>query len=140
MLFNSYSFLLFFPLVSIIYFWIPRRIQRIWLLAASYFFYMCWDARYVFLLLFSTIVTYVSGLLINKYAGGVWRKSHYISKAAVSVSIVLNLGILFFFKYFDFAIQLINSVLDKLNFSITISIPTFNVLLPVGISLSGYNT
>ena len=46
----------------------------------------------------------------------------------------MNLGILFFFKYFDFAIQLINSVLDKLNFSITISIPTFNVLLPVGIS------
>lgn len=85
MLFNSYSFLLFFPLVSIIYFWIPRRIQRIWLLAASYFFYMCWDARYVFLLLFSTIVTYVSGLLINKYGGGygenliIYQKRQYLS-------------------------------------------------------------
>jgi len=86
LLFNSYSFLLFFPLVSIIYFWIPRRIQRIWLLAASYFFYMCWDARYVFLLLFSTIVTYVSGLLINKYAGGgygenliIYQKRQYLS-------------------------------------------------------------
>ena len=85
MLFNSYRFLLFFPLVSIIYFWIPRRIQRIWLLAASYFFYMCWDARYVFLLLFSTIVTYVSGLLINKYGGGygenliIYQKRQYLS-------------------------------------------------------------
>lgn len=84
MLFNSYSFLLFFPLVSIIYFWIPRRIQRIWLLAASYFFYMCWDARYVFLLLFSTIVTYVSGLLINKYAGGGMEKiSLYIKSGSI---------------------------------------------------------
>lgn len=75
MLFNSYSFLLFFPLAAIIYFLIPRKIQHIWLLAASYFFYMCWDARYVFLLLFSTIITYISGLLINKYGGGGMEKS-----------------------------------------------------------------
>lgn len=74
MLFNSYSFLLFFPPVSIIYFLIPRKMQHIWLLAASYFFYMCWDARYVLLLLFSTIVTYISGLLIEKYGGGgIWE-------------------------------------------------------------------
>lgn len=73
MFFNSYSFLLFFPIVVIFYYLFPKKKQTLWLLAASYFFYMCWDVRAVLLLLFVTVVTYVSGLWIEKYSGGgIW--------------------------------------------------------------------
>ena len=70
MFFNSYSFLLFFPIVVVIYFLLPKKIQVLWLLAECYFFYMCWDVRAVLLLLFVTVVTYVSGLWIEQYSGG----------------------------------------------------------------------
>ena len=64
MLFNSLQFLLFFPVVALLYSVIPQRAKVYWLLAASYYFYMCWNARYALLLLFSTAVTYLSGILI----------------------------------------------------------------------------
>lgn len=66
MLFNSIDFLIFFPVVLIIYFIIPERIKSLWLLVASYYFYMCWNVKYVFLILISTIITYISGLVIEK--------------------------------------------------------------------------
>lgn len=65
MLFNSLQFLIFFPIVILICFILPARIRYLWLLAASYYFYACWDARYLLLLLFSTVVTYLSGLGIE---------------------------------------------------------------------------
>ena len=65
MLFNSIEFLLFFPIVVLIYFVIPRRIRYIWLLIVSYYFYMSRDIKYVGCLLFSTGVTFVGGLLIE---------------------------------------------------------------------------
>ncbi len=65
MLFNSIDFLIFFPVVVLIYFIIPDRIKYIWLLAASYFFYMGWNAKYALLLLFSTAVTYLSGIAMD---------------------------------------------------------------------------
>ena len=73
MLFNSLQFLIFFPLIVLIYFVVPDKIKRVWLLAASYFFYMCWNAKYIFLLLFSTLVTYISGLVIEKQNEAIWR-------------------------------------------------------------------
>jgi D-alanyl-lipoteichoic acid acyltransferase DltB (MBOAT superfamily) len=87
---------------------------------------MNWDARYVLLLLFSTVVTYASGLVIEK------SEDDKRKKAAVAVSFVLNIGLLFFFKYFDFTIDSINFLLAKVNMSLPR--PNFNVLLPVGIS------
>lgn len=66
MLFNSYNFLIFFPIVVLIYFLIPHKIRYIWLLIASYYFYMCWNAKYALILLFSTVITYASGLLITR--------------------------------------------------------------------------
>ena len=66
MLFNSYNFLIFFPIVTLIYFAIPHKIRHIWLLIASYFFYMCWNAKYALILLFSTFITYISGILISR--------------------------------------------------------------------------
>ena len=71
MLFNSLQFLLFFPAVTLIYFLIPMKIRYLWLLAASYYFYMGWNARYALLLLTSTLVTYLSGILLEAVSGKV---------------------------------------------------------------------
>ena len=62
MLFNSYSFMLFFPIVLCIYFVIPKKARHVWLLVASYYFYMGWNAKYAILIAISTIVTYLGGL------------------------------------------------------------------------------
>ena len=61
MIFNSIDFLIFFPIVILVYFCVPQKLKKIWLLVASYYFYMCWNVKYILLLLFSTIVTYVTG-------------------------------------------------------------------------------
>lgn len=66
MLFNSLDFLLFLPTVLFIYFIIPNRVKHVWLLMASYYFYMCWKAKYALLILTSTVITYISGLLLEK--------------------------------------------------------------------------
>ena len=126
MVFNSYSFLIFFPIVVLINFLLPKKMQYLWLLAASYYFYMNWDARYVLLLLFSTGVTYLSGIVIERAETARGRR------AAVAVSFVLNIGVLFFFKYFDFAVDTLNLALSQ--FGLTLPKPAFGLLLPVGIS------
>lgn len=122
MLFNSYSFLVFFPIVVLIYYLIPRRVRWVWLLITSYYFYMGWNAKYALLLLASTAITYVSGLLL-----GQCRR-----KWVVAGSFILNLSILFFFKYFDFAVENFNRVMG--HFGVQLITPAFDVLLPVGIS------
>lgn len=127
MLFNSFSFLIFFPVVLLVYFIIPKKIRYIWLLIASYYFYMCWNARYALLLLASTLVTYFAGLLIDYAAKKTWAK-----KLVVAGSLILNFGILFFFKYFDFAMDGFELLLAKAG--VTFEAPTFDILLPVGIS------
>lgn len=131
MLFNSYAFLLFFPIVVIIYYLLPKKVSYLWLLTASYFFYMQWNAKYALLLLLSTMITYLSGILIqwirDKHSENIRAK-----KLVVAASFASNLSILFFFKYFNFTIESFNAILNHT------SIPTVNssldVLLPVGIS------
>lgn len=127
MLFNSLSFLIFFPIVLLIYFIIPKKIRYIWLLIASYYFYMCWNARYALLLLASTLITYVAGLVI-----GYCEQKVAVKKAVVAGSLILNFGILFFFKYFDFALSGIEKVLER--FGVAFETPQLDILLPVGIS------
>lgn len=124
MLFNSFHFLIFFPIVTLIYFLIPYKVRWIWLLITSYYFYMCWNPKYAILIATSTLITYLSGILISK--------SKDKKKLWVALSFISNLSILFFFKYFDFAIENINIILNKLH--ITLITPSFDVLLPVGIS------
>ena len=126
MLFNSIDFLIFFPIVILIYFLIPKKIKYLWLLGASYYFYMCWNAKYALLILTSTVITYLSGLLIEK------ANTQKIKKLVVAGSFVANLGILFYFKYINFALNIVSGVLSKVN--IQIDIPAFDILLPVGIS------
>lgn len=130
MLFNSIQFIVFFPVVVLLYFAVPKKIRYLWLLAASYFFYMCWNAKYAVLLLYSTAVTYFSGLLIDRCEKK--RQSQRRKKFFVALSFILNLSLLFFFKYFNFAVANINFVLAKCNLEILT--PQFDFLLPVGIS------
>ena len=126
MLFHSIDFLLFFPLVISLYFIIPKKARMFWLLAASYYFYMCWNPIYSLLMLTSTAITYISGLLIAR------ASTQQQKKLCVIGSFVLNLSILFFYKYFQFTVDSIMALLGI--FNITMQPPRLNVLLPVGIS------
>lgn len=125
MLFNSLPFLIFFPAVLLPYFIMPAKLRQFWLLGASYFFYMCWNPAYVLLILFSTVATYAAGLLMQK--GDQKRK-----KAVLATVIVMNLALLFFFKYWDFALANLNRVLGLIHVQAVKS--PFSLLLPVGIS------
>lgn len=127
MLFNSMQFAIFFPIAVLLYFLIPHKFRYLWLLVTSYFYYMCWNPRYALLLLLSTLITYISGLFIGQRSLSVKAK-----KWCVGISFFLNLSILFFFKYFDFLFTSIADICDTLG--ITYSKPSFDVLLPVGIS------
>ena len=126
MLFNSLHFLVFFPVVVLFYLIIPRKMRSIWLLAASYYFYMSWNPQYALLMGASTVTTFLTGIMLER------SNTDLKKKLCVTVSFVINLSILFFFKYFDFALENVNRVLEVLN--ITIIEKPFDVLLPVGIS------
>jgi len=134
MLFNSIDFLIFFPIVTLLYFLIPNRVKHIWLLVASYYFYMCWNAKYAVLIFTSTVITYLSGLAIQYIKNRDWedKKKTLYKKLVVGLSFGGNLAILFYFKYANFAVQTIGKVLSMVN--IQMDIPVFDVLLPVGIS------
>lgn len=134
LLFNSLQFLFFFPIVVLIYFAIPRKARYVWLLVASYYFYMCWNAKYVLLIAFSTIITYISGLLIERVKGCKGNEVRIVcwKKIFVAFSFISNVSMLFFFKYFDFAFDNISAIF--LHVGIELNKPEFDVLLPVGIS------
>ncbi len=129
MLFNSIEFLIFFPLVTLVYFVLPRRVRWVWLLGASYYFYMSWNPRYAVLIALSTVITYASGLLIARaHARGNVRGK----KLWVAASFVSNLAILFFFKYYGFFAANVNSLFGVAG--LHLRAPALDVLLPVGIS------
>lgn len=129
MLFNSIAFLLFFPMVCLLYFLIPAsqlRLRNLMLLAASYYFYMNWEPAYALLLLTSTVATYAAALGIEHCEGRIGKKTCLVA------SLVLNLSILFLFKYFNFIATNIENVLQLSGWGI--DLPEFGLLLPVGIS------
>lgn len=126
MLFNSLHFLIFFPTVTAMYFLLPYRWRWLWLLAASYYFYMCWRIEYVLLLLATTAVDYWAGLKMGE------NQTHQTRRLYLSLSILSNLSLLFFFKYFDF----FNGSLKELfnHYHLAYPIPMLHLLLPIGIS------
>ena len=137
MLFNSYSFMIFFPIVVMIYFVIPKKKRYLWLLFSSYFFYMGWNPRYALLIALSTVITYVSGILLedmesSQVVGLLKGNTVKAKKVVVACSFIANLGILFFFKYFNFMLENINSLL--LRFGCSVVEKPFDIVLPVGIS------
>ena len=127
MLFNSFAFLLFFPIVCIVYFIIPSlKYRNLFLLAASYYFYMNWQPIYALLLLTSTGITYLASLGIDRFSDKKKKKNCLIA------SLALNLSILFFYKYYGFAAENVTALFSWLG--IQIHVPDFQILLPVGIS------
>lgn len=132
MVFNSVDFLIFFPIVLFVYFLIPRKVRYIWLLITSYYFYMSWNPKYAILIAVSTVITYASGVLMGRLKTGNQETVKKKKKWIVAISFITNIGILFFFKYFDFALAYVNQVLDA--FHIQMIHKPFDVLLPVGIS------
>ncbi len=131
--FTSMRFLLFFPVVAVLYFAIPQKFRWIWLLISSYYFYMSWSVKYTVLIAASTIITYLGGLFIEK-ANNISdkKRSVKLKKLYAFLSIAINLGILFLFKYLDFFFYSIKRVFSWFDFSI--NTPFFNLILPLGIS------
>lgn len=123
MLFNSVSFLIFFPIVVLVYFAIPKKLKNYWLLVASYYFYMSWQPVYALLILFSTVTTFYCAVLIDKAN----KKS--VKKLCLAVNIILNIGILFYFKYFNFFVETLLAIFPGLSIS-----TNNNMLAVVGIS------
>ena len=126
MIFNSYAFLAFFPIVTLAYYRMPMRARRPWLLAASYYFYMCWNAQYALLIAASTLVTYLCALALGRMKAKAGRR------AVLALGLTINLGILCFFKYFGFFTDTFARIAARLG--VRMAIPAFDVLLPVGIS------
>ncbi|MBR4083491.1 MAG: MBOAT family protein [Lachnospiraceae bacterium] len=126
MVFNSVDFLIFFPIVILLYFLVPKKVRYIWLLGASLYFYMCCNVKYMILLLVSIFTTWLAGILVQKLENTLARKW------TVAMCLFVNIGILFFFKYFDFVIASCNKVLSRVGIQALEN--SFNVLLPVGIS------
>ena len=127
--FNSINFMIFFPVVLALYFVIPKALRQIWLLAASYYFYMSWNARYALLIAASTLITYVSGIAIERYrdSGRTGRRLTVLFSC-----LGINLGILLFFKYGNFLIASLDRGVELLHIGSVDQ--RFYFLLPVGIS------
>ncbi|QCK13890.1 MBOAT family O-acyltransferase [Mangrovivirga cuniculi] len=132
MLFNSLHFALFFPLVVAIFFLIKPRFRQVLLLVASYYFYMSWKAEYIILILLSTFIDY----FVAKGIEGSTDQSR--RKFLLTISVLSNLGILFFFKYFNFFSSNVQDVINV--FNINYEVPLLQVLLPVGISFYTFQT
>lgn len=127
MLFNSIKYLIFFPIVAIAYFLLPQKIRWFWLLLSSYFFYMVWNPKYAILLASTTIVTYLSGILIDRAKKiDDKNKSKLYQKLIIAASLIFNFGILFLFKYYNFFTDSLMRVLSL--FNITTNITRFDYL------------
>jgi D-alanyl-lipoteichoic acid acyltransferase DltB (MBOAT superfamily) len=129
MLFNSINFAIFFPIVFLLYWFATKgdlKLQNILLLIASYFFYASWDYRFLFLLVFSTLLDYFTGIKMHDAPNLRMRKFWFL------LSVCVNLGFLGIFKYFNFFASSFADALSLLG--IKTNFWTLNVILPVGIS------
>lgn len=129
MLFNSLNFAIFLPIVFLLYWFATKgnlKLQNILLLVSSYFFYACWDWRFLFLLIFSTLLDYFTGIKMSD------AKNQNSKKFWFWLSISVNLGFLGVFKYYNFFAESFASALD--NIGLHVNPWTLKVILPVGIS------
>ena len=128
MLFNSFEFLVFFPIVCLVYFALGKnKYRNPFLLIASYYFYMNWNPVYALLILTSTVLTYFCGLLVAANFNRIKRK-----KLFLTLSLVINFSILFVFKYYNFINESIWDIMSILG--LRWNVPNIDLLLPVGIS------
>ena len=132
MAFNSFEFLLLLPISVVLYFILDSKYRWILLLVTSYVFYMFWNPWYIFLIVGSTLIDYVCGLGLDKAEHRRRRKGYLF------LSLFVNLGLLFLFKYLDFFTGTINDIASILNMQY--AIPALKLLLPVGISFYTFQT
>ncbi|MES2798451.1 MAG: MBOAT family O-acyltransferase [Bacteroidota bacterium] len=129
MLFNSLNFAIFLPIVFVLY-WLlskrPLKLQNALLLLSSYFFYACWDWRFLFLLMFSTLLDFGSALRMED------AKSKREKKWWFWISIIINLGFLGIFKYYNFFADSFAQALAQVGWEVNPAL--LNIVLPVGIS------
>jgi D-alanyl-lipoteichoic acid acyltransferase DltB (MBOAT superfamily) len=129
MIFNSLNFALFLSIVFVFYWFVTNKslkIQNILLLVSSYFFYACWDWRFLFLLIFSTLLDYYTGIKMCD------AKNQASKKFWFWLSISVNLGFLGVFKYYNFFAE--SFAIAVANFGLQVNPWTLKVILPVGIS------
>ena len=130
--FNSVQFLVFLPVVLILHWLLPHKYRWMLLLAASYYFYMSWNASLVFLIAGTTLVSYLAGLAVER------AQKRSTKRFFLVLTLVVCLGILVFFKYADF---LIGSVISVMNlFAMDVGAVSLNLILPIGISFYTFQT
>ena len=134
MLFNSFDFAVFFPIFFLVYWLVHKKltIRNIFLLASSYIFYAWWDWRFLFLIIFSSVVDFIVGGLIVK------AKTRSKQRALLILSLTTNLGLLAYFKYANFFIDSFISSFNLLGGSLDSF--ALNIILPVGISFYTFQT
>jgi alginate O-acetyltransferase complex protein AlgI len=130
--FHSIQFLIFFPLLAIVFFSIPHRWRWVLLLGASYLFYASWHPQYLIVLLTMTAIGYVGGRLLTMETRPMTRR------LILSVSLVASLGVLFFFKYFELSNRILHFLVEQ--FGVAHLISGLNILLPLGISYFTFQT
>jgi alginate O-acetyltransferase complex protein AlgI len=124
MLFNSFTFFIFFPIVTIGYYLLPFTLRWIWLLLASCYFYMAFLPVYILILFFTIIIDYVAGIMIEKTI------AH--KKKFLVISIIANVGVLAFFKYFNFFNENFKAFSELIGWNYSIS--ALEIILPIGLS------
>lgn len=133
MLFNSFSYALFLPVIFVLYWIIPQKFRWIILLMSSYYFYASWGPQYVIVILLTTIISYTSALLIDGR-----HESSLFPKFVLSLSVILCIGILFTFKYLNFFTENLALLFKVL--SAPIQPFTIKLALPIGISFYIFQT
>lgn len=132
MTFNSGEFLIFFPITLLLYFLLPKKLSRISLLIMSCIFYLAWDIKLIGLILFTTAVSYACALIIEK------SKKKSVKRLCIVVTLVACLGVLFFFKYYNFLAETLGWAI-KATGGGTYDF-TLDLVLPVGISFYTFQT
>jgi len=134
MIFNSLIFFIFLPICFLVYALLKgnTRAQNFWLLVCSYYFYGYWDWRFLSLIAFSTLIDFIAGQKIQH------SRNEKVRKGFFYLSLATNLGLLGFFKYFNFFIESTEILLN--NLGLEINTWTLNIILPVGISFYTFQT
>ncbi|MBE6636040.1 MAG: MBOAT family protein [Ruminococcaceae bacterium] len=132
MTFNSWEFLIFYPIVALLYFVLPKKFKWPMLLVASYYFYIFYQARLVFLILATTLISWLASNVIER------TENKRIKKLMLAVTLVVCLGVLFFYKYFNFLSGSITGLISL--FGGEPSPVVLNLILPVGISFYTFQT
>ena len=132
MTFNSGGFLIFYPIAILLYFLLPKKLSRYSLLFMSCIFYLAWDISLIWLIFFTTAVSYISSHVIER------TQNSGVKKLCITITLLACLGVLFFFKYYNFLAETVGWAIKEIN-GATYDF-TLNLVLPVGISFYTFQT